>query len=151
MTYLDRLIQSTKKSIPGYFKPEIFNHSTLNFRINGPQTGTDDRGSPTYTITTLLIKAILYKKPRINKVIQRLDRLSSFDVYEGNVIEPLEFPSALQDEISRAEGEIVGDAVINGVVGKVRLISIGRGFLEPYNRQLGRVIQVEFIGDKINV
>lgn len=67
------------------------------------------------------------------------------------MIEPLEFPSVFQHEISKAEGEIVGDAVINGVVGKVRLVSIGRGFLEPYNRQLGRVIQVEFIGDKINV
>lgn len=123
----------------------------MNFKVNGPQTGTDDRGNPTYAITTLLVKAILHKKPRIDKVIQRLDRLSSFSIYEGNVIEPLDFPSILQDEISKAEGEIVGDAVINGVVGKVRLVSIGRGFLEPYNRQLGRVIQVEFIGDEINV
>jgi hypothetical protein len=150
MTYLDRLIKSTKASIPGYFKPEIFNHSTMTFRINGPQTGTDNRGNPIYSITELIVKAILYKKPRINKVIQRMDRLSSFDVYEGNVIEPLGFPSVFQTEISQSEGEIVGDAVINGVVGKVRLVSIGRGYLEAYNRQIGRVIQVEFIGDKIN-
>lgn len=83
--------------------------------------------------------------------MQRIDRLSSYDIYEGNVIEPIEFPSNLQQEISNAEGEITGSAVINGVSGKVRLVSIGRGFLEPYNRQLGRVIQLEFIGDKANV
>jgi hypothetical protein len=151
MTYLDRLIKSTKASIPGYFKPEIFNHSTMTFKINGPQSGTDSRGNPIYAVTELLVKAVLYKKPRINKVIQRIDRLSSFDVYEGNVIEPLEFPSIFQQEISKSEGEIVGDAVINGVAGKVRLVSIGRGYLEPYNRLIGRVIQVEFIGDKVNV
>ena len=151
MTYLDRLIQSTKKSIPGYFKPEIFKHSTLNFKINGPQTGTDSRGNPTYAITNLAIKAIFYKKPRINKVVQRLDRMAYSEVFEGNVIEPLEFPSTLQDEISKGEGEIIGDAVINGVAGKVRLVAIGRTYLEPYNRQMGRVIQVEFIGGKPNV
>lgn len=151
MTYLDKLIQSTKKSIPGYYKPEIFNHSTLNFKINGPQTGTDDRGNPVYAITDLVIKAIFFKKPRINKVIQQLDRTSYFEVFEGNVIEPLEFPSALQDEISKAEGEIIGDAMINGIACKVRLVAIGRGHLEPYNRQLGRVIQVELIGGKPNV
>lgn len=151
MTYLDRLIKSTKASIPGYFKPEIFNHSIMTFKINGAQTGTDSRGNPIYPVTELIVKAILYKKPRINKVAQRLDRLSSFDVYEGNVIEPLEFPSILQQEISKSEGEITGTAVINGVAGKVRLVSIGRGYLEPYNRLIGRVIQVEFIGDKINV
>lgn len=83
--------------------------------------------------------------------MQRLDSIASFDVYEGNIIEPLEFPSILQDEISKSEGEITGDAVINGVAGKVRLVSIGRGHLEPYNRQLGRVVQLEFIGGKSNV
>lgn len=145
------MIQSTKKSIPDYYKPGTFNHSILNFKINGPQTGTDDRGNPNYAVTTLVIKAILFKKPRINKVIQRLDRTSYFEVFEGNVIEPLEFPSALQDEISKGEGEVIGDATINGVAGKVRLVAIGRGHLEPYNRQLGRVIQVEFIGGKANV
>lgn len=127
------------------------NHSTITFKINGPQTGTDDRGNPVYPVTELTVKGIFYKKPRINKVVQRLDSVASFDVYEGNIIEPIEFPSILQDEISKAEGEIVGDANINGITGKVRLVSIGRGHLEPYNRQLGRVVQVEFIGGKINV
>lgn len=127
------------------------NHSTITFKINGPQTGTDDRGNPVYPVTELTVKGIFYKKPRINKIIQRLDSVASFDVYEGNIIEPLEFPSVFQDEISKAEGEIVGDANINGITGRVRLVSVGRGFLEPYNRQLGRVVQVEFIGGKSNV
>lgn len=83
--------------------------------------------------------------------MQRLDRMAYSEVFEGNVIEPLEFPSTLQDEISKGEGEIIGDAVINGVAGKVRLVAIGRTYLEPYNRQIGRVIQVEFIGGKPNV
>lgn len=126
-------------------------HSTIVFKINGPQNGTDDRGNPVYPITELTVKGIFYKKPRINKVIQRLDSVASFDVYEGNIIDPIEFPSILQDEISKAEGEITGTAVINGVSGKVRLVSIGRGHLEPYNRQLGRVVQIEFIGGKSNV
>lgn len=121
------------------------------FKINGPQSGTDDRGNPVYPVTELTVKGVFYKKPRINKTIQRLDSIASFDVYEGNIIEPLEFPSVFQDEISKAEAEIVGDANINGVTGRVRLVSVGRGFLEPYNRQLGRVVQVEFIGGKMNV
>lgn len=127
------------------------NHSTITFKINDPQIGTDDRGNPVYSVAELTIKGIFYKKPRINKVIQRLDSVASFDVYEGNIIEPLEFPSVFQEKISKAEGEIVGNANINGITGRVRLVSVGRGFLEPYNRQLGRVIQVEFIGGKSNV
>lgn len=151
MTYLAKLITATKKCIPDYFKSGTFNHSVITFRVNGAPTGVDSRGNLIYAITTLVVKAVLYKKPRINKVAQRIDRLSSYDIYEGNVIEPLEFPSAFQEEISKAEGEIVGDAVINGVAGKVRLVSIGRGPLEPYNLLIGRVIQVEWIGEKANV
>lgn len=145
------MIKSTKNTIPGYYKPGIFNLSTIVFKINGAPTGTDVRGNAIYPVTELTVKGIFYKKPRINKIMQRLDSIASFDVYEGNIIEPLEFPSILQDEISKSEGEITGDAVINGVAGKVRLVSIGRGHLEPYNRQLGRVVQLEFIGGKSNV
>lgn len=138
-------------SIPGYYKPDVFNLSSIVFKINGPQTGTNDRGNPIYAVTELTVKGVFYKKPRINKIIQRLDSIASFDIYEGNIIEPIEFPSVFQDEISKSEGEIQGDANINGVVGRVRLVSVGRTFLEPYNRQLGRVVQVEFIGGKSNV
>lgn len=145
------MIKKTKKSIPGYYAPAIFNHSLIVLHINGPQTGTDSRGNAIYPVTLVTIKAVLYKKPRINKVMQRLDRVSSYDVFEGNIIEPLEFPSELQTQISNAEGEIMGDATINGVVTKVRLVSIARTFLEPYNRQLGRVIQLETIGNSYNV
>lgn len=99
----------------------------------------------------MTIKAVLYKKPRINKVMQRLDRVSSYDVYEGNIIEPLEFPSEIQTQISNSEGEIMGEATINGVTSKVRIVSIARSFLEPYNRQLGRVIQLETISNSYNV
>lgn len=145
------MIKSTKKSIPGYYAPEIFNHSSIVLQINGAQTGTDARGNPIYGVVAVPIKAVLYKKPRINKVTQGIDSLASYDVYEGNIIDPLEFPSETQRQISNAEGEITGDAIINGVQGKIRLVSAARGFLEPYNRQLGRVIQLEFIGNKINV
>lgn len=145
------MIKSTKKSIPGYYKPEIFNHSSIVLQLNGPQSGTDSRGNPIYAVTLVPIKAVLYKKPRINKVMQRLDRVSSYDVYEGNIIEPLEFPSEIQRQISNSEGEIMGEATINGVTVKVRLVSIARGYLEPYNRQLGRVIQLETIGNTYNV
>jgi hypothetical protein len=151
MTYLDRLIKKTKNSIPGYYAPEIFNHSLIVLQINGPKTGTDSRGNPIYPVTLVTIKAVLYKKPRINKVMQRLDRVSSYDVYEGNIIEPLEFPSDIQTQISVSEGEIMGEATINGVTSRVRLVSIARSFLEPYNRQLGRVIQLETIGSTYNV
>lgn len=139
------------KSIPGYFQPETFEHSTIKFKINGTPTGTDSRGNPIYATTELTVKTILYKKPRINKVIQKLDKVASFDIYEGNIIEPANALEVLQREISNAEGEISGDAIINGVSGKARLVSIGKGYLKPYNRHLGRVIQLEFIGGKLNV
>lgn len=139
------------KAIPGYMQPSIFNHSLITLSINGPQNGVDDRGNPTYLVTSVTIKAVLFKKPRINKVIQLLDKVQSFDIYEGNIIEPKEFPSEIQTQISNAEGEITGVAIINGVQGKVRMVSIGRTFLESYNRQMGRVIQLEFIGGKMNV
>ena len=132
-------------------KPDVFNHSSITLSINGPQTGVDGRGNPEYSITPVTITAVLAKKPRINKVTQLLDKVQSYDIYEGNIISPKEFPSEIQTQISNSEGEITGTAVINGVPGKVRLVSIGRGFLEPYNRQMGRVIQLEFIGGKINV
>lgn len=148
MTYLDRLIKATMKSIPGYQSPEIFNHSVLKFEMNGAVTGTDERGNPVYQKTILEVKAILFKKPRINKITQRLDRVSFFEIYEGNVISPQDF-EINQSELS--EGEITGEAIINGVKGKARLVSTGKGYLEPYNRLIGRIIQVEFIRDKANV
>lgn len=136
------------KSIPGYQKPDTFYNSILRFEVNQQQTGTDDRGNPVYTTSTLELKAILYKKPRINKVTQRIDRLSFFEVYEGNVLEPKDF-TINQQELS--EGEITGNATINGVKGKARLVSCGKGYLPAYNQLIGRIIQVEFIRDKINV
>jgi phage gpG-like protein len=136
MTYLDRLIKATMKSIPGYQKPEIFNHSIIRFEMNGLQSGVDERGNPVYEKTILEVKAILFKKPRINKVTQRLDRVSFFEVYEGNVISPQDFHVNLAE---LSEGEITGDAIINGVKGKARLVSTGKGYLEAYNKLVGRV------------
>jgi hypothetical protein len=136
------------KAIPGYQKPEIFNHSIMRFRMNKLQTGTDERGNPIYQTEIIQVTAVLFKKPRINKVTQRLDRVSFFEIYEGNVLSPQDF-NVNQAELS--EGEITGDAIINGIKGKARLVSCGKGYLPAYNELIGRVIQVEFIRDKINV
>lgn len=156
MAYLDRLISGTKKSIPGYHKPDTFNYSTLRFEVNSPTIGIeansatisiDNRGNPIYTKEILEIVAVLYKKPRINKVVQQLDRVQCYEVYEGNVINPQSFVLG-QQQVS--EGEITGTAIINGVFGKARLVSIGKGYLKAYNELIGRLIQVEFIGSGIN-
>ena len=81
-------------------------------------------------------------------MLQDLEKVRSFEVYEGNVISPQSFVIG-QQQLS--EGEITGDAVINGVAGKARLVSVGKGYLKAYNSLIGRLIQVEFLGGGINV
>jgi hypothetical protein len=138
--------------MPGFRNPADFNVSVITLDIVNGLDGTDNRGNPKKLTAQLVIKAIFYKKPRINKVTQMLDNVQNFEPFEGNVIEPKISTASVQDAlISRARRDITGVANINGVPCKVRLISIGRGYLEAYNRQMGRVIQVEVIGGMQNV
>lgn len=148
MAYLDRLIQSTKRAVIGFQKPDTCNYSVLRFEVNSSIIGVDNRGNSIYGKQILEITAVLFRKPRINKVVQQLDRVLSYEVYAGNVLSPQDFTLG-QQQVS--EGEITGDAVINGVKGKARLVSIGKGYLKAYNSIIGRLIEVEFVGSGINV
>lgn len=138
--------------MPGYRNPAIFNISVITLDVVSGLGGTDSRGNPIKVVSQLVVKAIFYKKPRINKVTQLLDNVQNYEPFEGNVVEPKVSTSAVQDAlISRAVGDITGVANINGVPCKVRFISIGRGYIEAYNRQMGRVIQIEVLGGMTNV
>lgn len=120
----------------------------LRFEVNSSIIGVDNRGNSIYGKQILEITAVLFRKPRINKVVQQLDRVLSYEVYAGNVISPQDFTLG-QQQVS--EGEITGDAVINGVKGRAKLVSVGKGYLKAYNSIIGRLIQVEFVGSGINV